>query len=97
LTVVERDSGTKPAVFTVTLSAPYDQEVTVDYSTVTGHTSDIIAAAGTLHFAPGVTSQAITIQVVGDLIHEDLEAFNVYLANPSPRLRSRTARVRGRS
>jgi hypothetical protein len=84
LTVVEGDGGTTPAVFTVTLSQPYDQEVTVDYYTSTGHTSDIIAASGTLRFAPGQTSQTITVQVVNDLVHEDLEAFNVYLTNPSP-------------
>lgn len=84
LTVIEGDSGTTPAVFTVTLSQPYDQEVTVRYYTVTGHVNDIIAANGTLRFAPGQTSQTITVQVVGDLIHEGLEAFNVYLDNPSP-------------
>jgi hypothetical protein len=70
-----------PAVFTVTLSAPYDEEITVDYYTLTGHTSDIISVADTLHFAPGETSKTITVQVVGDLIDEPLEAFNVYLTN----------------
>lgn len=84
LTVVEGDGGTTPAEFIVTLSQPYDQEVTVDYYTASGHTSDIIAASGTLHFLPGETSQTIEIQVVNDLIYEDLEAFNVYLTNPSP-------------
>jgi hypothetical protein len=83
LTVVEGNSGTTPAVFTVTLSQPYDQEVTVHYYTLTGNVDDIIALDGTLHFAPGQTSQTITVQVVGDLIHEDLEAFNVYLDTPS--------------
>jgi hypothetical protein len=83
LTVVEGDVGTTDAVFTVTLARPYDQEVTVDYYTLTGHTSDIISASGTLRFAPGDTSKRITVQVVGDLIDEPLEAFNVYLTNPS--------------
>src|SRR5262249_10528022 len=84
LTVVEGDVGTTPAVFTVSLAHPYDQEVTVAYYTLTGHTDDIISTAGTLHFAPGETSRTITVEVVGDLIDEDLEAFNVYLTNPSP-------------
>lgn len=83
LTVVEGDSGTTPAVFTVTLSQPYDQEVTVDYYTLTGHTSDIVAASDTLRFAPWETSKEIVIEVVNDLIYESLEAFNVYLSNPS--------------
>ncbi|HUE72154.1 MAG TPA: FG-GAP-like repeat-containing protein, partial [Pirellulaceae bacterium] len=84
LTVIEGDEGTTPAVFTVSLAMPYDQEVTVDYYTLTGHTDDIIAASGTLRFAPGETSKTITVEVVGDLIHEDLEAFNVILENASP-------------
>jgi hypothetical protein len=84
LTVVEGDTGTTPAEFAVTLSRPYDQEVTVDYYTSTGHTDDIVAAAGTLRFAPGETNKTITVQVVGDLVDEPLEAFNVILANPSP-------------
>lgn len=83
LTVVEGDSGSTPAVFTVTLSRSYDQNVTVAYYTSTGHTSDIIPAAGTLQFLPGETSKNITVQVVGDLIDEPLEAFNVYLSSPS--------------
>jgi hypothetical protein len=81
LTVVEGDSGTTPAVFTVTLSAPYDEEVAVDYYTSTGHTNDIISVADTVRFAPGETSKDIAIQVVGDLIDEPLEAFNIYLTN----------------
>ena len=81
LTVVEGDGVNVPAVFTVTLSAPYDAEITVDYYTLTGHTSDIISQAATLHFAPGETSRDITVQVVGDLIDEPLEAFNVYLGS----------------
>jgi large repetitive protein len=81
LAVIEGDSGTVPAVFTVTLSAPSDQEITVDFYTSTGHVNDIITSTGTLRFLPGVTSQTITVQVVGDLIDESVEAFNVHLTN----------------
>jgi hypothetical protein len=83
LTVVEGNSGTKPAVFTVTLSQAYDQEVTVHYYSLTGNVNDIISVDNTLRFAPGETSKTITVQVVGDLIPESLEAFNVYLDTPS--------------
>lgn len=84
LTVVEGDTGSTPAVFTVSLSRPYDQDVTVHYYTLSGHTNDIVSADATLRFAPGETSQQITVQVLGDLQHEGLEAFDVYLDNPSP-------------
>ena len=84
LTVLEGDVGTSPAVFTVSLAVPYDEEVTVHYYTLTGHASDIVAGRRTLRFAPGQTSQTITVQVVGDLLDEQLEAFDVYLDNPSP-------------
>jgi hypothetical protein len=83
LTVVEGDVGTTPAVFTVTLSQSYDQEVTVHYWTSTGHVNDIIAADGTLRFAPGETTKTISVAVVGDLVDESLEAFNIYLDTPS--------------
>jgi hypothetical protein len=84
LTVVEGDGGTTPAVFTVSLAQPYDQEVTVDFYTLTGHTNDIISTSGTVRFVPGDTSETIIIEVVNDLADEPLEAFNVYLTNPSP-------------
>lgn len=83
LTVVEGDTGTKPAVFTVSLSQAYDQEVTVHYYTSTGNINDIVAADGTLRFAPGDTTKTITVQVVGDTLSEALEAFNVILDTPS--------------
>jgi hypothetical protein len=51
---------------------------------LTGHTNDIVAAAGTLRFAPGETSKTITVEVVGDLLDEPLEAFNVILDSASP-------------
>ncbi|MBS0261878.1 MAG: VCBS repeat-containing protein [Planctomycetes bacterium] len=87
LTVVEGDVGTTSATFTVSLAAPYDQVVTVDYYTLTGHTNDIIAASGTLRFLPGETSKPLTVQIVNDRVHEDLEAFDVYLSNPSANAR----------
>lgn len=56
--------------FTITLSAAYDQPVTMSYSTVnsTATTSDnnYIAKTGTLTFAPGQTTKTITIEIKGD-------------------------------
>ena len=56
--------------FTVTLSAAYDQAVTMSYRTVNGTATtsdgDYVAKTGTLTFAPGETTKTITIEVKGD-------------------------------
>src|SRR4029079_13733705 len=71
--------------FTVYLAAPYDQAVTVDFTTVDGVALagvDYIATSGTLTFNPGETMQTITV----DLLTVD-PSFNKYcfaqLSNPS--------------
>jgi hypothetical protein len=69
--------------FTVTLSATYDQSVTVSYRTVNGTAktsdSDYVAKTGTLTFAPGETTKAITIVVNGDNKKEADETFYLEL------------------
>src|SRR5207244_4820038 len=56
--------------FTVTLSAAYDQAVTMSFRTVDGTATtsdnDYGAKTGTLTFAPGETTKTITIEVKGD-------------------------------
>jgi chitinase len=56
--------------FTVTLSAAYDQVVTMLFRTVNGTATtgdgDYVAKTGTLTFAPGETTKTITIEVKGD-------------------------------
>ena len=65
--------------FTVTLSAAYDQAVTMSFRTVNGTATsgdgDYIAKTGTLTFAPGETSKTITIEVKGDSKREANETF----------------------
>ena len=65
--------------FTVTLSAAYDQAVTMSFQTVNGTATtsdgDYIAKTGTLTFAPGETSKTITIEVKGDSKKEADEMF----------------------
>jgi hypothetical protein len=83
-TVAEGNSGTGNAAFTVTLSKASSKTVTVGYSTANGTAtagSDYTAAAGTLTFAPGVTSQKVTVGVTGDTAVEPTETFTVKLAN----------------
>jgi aryl-phospho-beta-D-glucosidase BglC (GH1 family) len=84
--VTEGDSGTTDATFTVTLSAPSSQPVTVDYTTADGSATaggDYLARGGTLTFAPSVTTQTVTVSIVGDLTAEATEAFRLVLSNPT--------------
>ncbi len=66
-------------VFTVTLSAAYDQAVTMSFRTVDGTAktsdNDYITKTGTLTFAPGETTKTITIEVKGDSKKEANETF----------------------
>jgi hypothetical protein len=78
--------STTAFVFTVTLSAAYDQAVTVNFATSNGTAtagSDYQSKSGILTFAPGVTSQTITILVYGDSKWELNETFYVNLSGAS--------------
>lgn len=55
--------------FWVTLSAPADEPVTVNFSTADNTAVagvDYVATAGTITFAPGQTSTVITVEVIGN-------------------------------
>lgn len=80
--VLEGNSGTTTATFTVTLSAISAQTVTVDYSTADNTAtvaSDYSASFGTLTFAPGETTKTIAVEVLGDTVDEPNETFQVNL------------------
>lgn len=83
--VVEGDSRTKNMQFTVSLSAASGKTVSVAYATVSGTATsgkDFRPAAGTLTFAPGVTSRTFLVPIIGELIdEEDVETFSVQLSN----------------
>ena len=82
----EGNSGTTPFTFTVTLSAASASTVTVNYASADGSAgagSDYSAASGTLTFAPGVTTQTITVNVNGDTTVEPNETFTVNLSAPT--------------
>jgi uncharacterized repeat protein (TIGR01451 family) len=71
--VVEGNSGTKNAVFHVTLSNPSAAAVSVNFATA-GDTAtsgvDFTPTSGTLSFSPGQTSKTVTVAVKGDTIDE---------------------------
>src|SRR5262249_12309624 len=74
-----RKGQTTLFTFTVTLSAAYDQPVTMSFRTVNGtattSNNDYVARSGTLTFAPGETTKTIAIEVKGDSKRESNEYF----------------------
>ena len=84
--LTEGDSGSKNAVFTVSLSAAATGDVTVDYVTSDGSATapdDYAAVNGTLTFAPGETSKQVTVAVAGDVLDEPHETYSLNISNPS--------------
>ena len=78
-----KNGGTTQFAFTVTLSAAYDQAVTMSFRTVNGTATtsdkDYVAQTGTLTFKPGETTKTIIIVVNGDSKKEANETFYVDL------------------
>jgi uncharacterized repeat protein (TIGR01451 family) len=85
VTQAEGNSGTTNFVFTVMLAGSTAQSVSVNYATADGTAaagSDYSATSGVLTFAPGVTTQSISVPVIGDAINETDETFTVTLSSP---------------
>jgi hypothetical protein len=86
--VDEGNAGDPPneALFTVTLSEPTTEVVTVEYATASDTAvegEDFEATSGTLTFLDGETSQPIAVPIIGDdLLEADEEYFFVHLSNP---------------
>ena len=79
----EGDGGTTTYTFTVTLDGATDLTTTVDWSTEDGSAeapSDYAPVSGTLTFAPGDTSETVTVAVNGDTRFEPDESFAVVLS-----------------
>jgi uncharacterized repeat protein (TIGR01451 family) len=70
------------ATFEVRLSAPSGLTVQANYTTTNGTAlggRDFYTDFGLLTFAPGVTNQTFTVQVIGDTVFETNESFHVRL------------------
>jgi hypothetical protein len=86
IAVIEGNSGVTPAVFTVRLTNPTYQTVTVHYRTTNGGTAlsfeqDFVDISGDLAIPPKATSATVTVPVKGDIIVEDDEWFPVVFEN----------------
>lgn len=81
--ITEGDSGTRNLVFTVTRSGG-GNTVVVDYTTADGTATanaDYLPRTGKLTFSSSTTTRTITVPVIGDLLAESTETFQVTLSN----------------
>ncbi|MEB3220007.1 MAG: putative Ig domain-containing protein [Nostocales cyanobacterium 94392] len=84
--IVEGDTNTTEAKFTVSLSAPSSKTVTVDFSTADDTAiadADYQAVNGTITFKPGETTQSIIVPIIDDRLNEADETFFINLNNAS--------------
>ncbi|MCP3957147.1 MAG: autotransporter domain-containing protein [bacterium] len=86
VSVLEGDSGTVAATFTVSLTAPSGGGVTVDFATADGTATTTAAdyqpASGTLSFGAGQSTATVAVTVNGDTGVEADETFVVNLSSP---------------
>lgn len=82
--ITEGNTGTKSVVINLTLApSPFASEV--EYETVSGTAlsgRDFVQQSGRLRFAPNQTTNAITLQIIGNTEFEPIKTFSVILKNP---------------
>src|SRR5262249_30420938 len=77
--------GKVDAVFTLSLSSPTTELVSVDYVTSNGTAtagSDYGEKGGTISFSPGQVERTLEIEVKGNTLDEETENFFVNLSHP---------------
>ncbi|MDB6057438.1 MAG: Conserved repeat domain protein, partial [Verrucomicrobiales bacterium] len=85
VTVMEATNSTTNAVFTVTVGDPHTDTITVNYATADVSATagvDYITASGQLTFAPGVSTQTVSVVVLDDTLAELTETFRLQLSSP---------------
>jgi hypothetical protein len=85
VTVIEGNTGTTDATFTVSLSYSADADVTVHYATADDTAtagSDYTATSGDLVIPAGETTGTVTVPVLGDRLGEPTETFALNLSSP---------------
>jgi hypothetical protein len=86
VTLAEGHSGTKNALFKVSLLRASTSAVTVKYATANGTAqagSDYTATSGVLTFPAGQLVRTVSVAVRGDRVKEGNETFYVTLSGPS--------------
>jgi len=87
VSITRPHTGYADMVFTVTIAPNDPTGLSVPYTTEDGTATvannDYLPNSGTLVFAPGVTSQTITVEAVGNLTIENNVSFTVNLTVPT--------------
>src|SRR6185312_13061392 len=86
VSVTEGNAGTTTATFTVSLSNPSSQTVSVNFATAGNNATsgtDFQAASGPVSFTPSQLTQQVNVTVNGDLLNEVNETFFVNLSGAS--------------
>lgn len=84
VSIAEGNAGTKNLTFTISLSKPSGQSVSVNLATVDGTAkagSDYTAQTGTFTFSAGETSKMISVVINGDATEEADETLYIFLSN----------------
>jgi hypothetical protein len=84
--VIEGDSGSTPVVLFLRLSRSLNSTATVRYATSNRSAkagTDYVSASGTATFAAGTRTARVDLTVIGDILGERNEAFQVDLSQPS--------------
>ena len=92
--IKESANGTGQLSFTVTLAQAATSAVTVHYATADGTAkagSDYNALSGTPTFAPGQTTQTITVPILADSAAAPSESFTLALTSPNGATLARAA------
>jgi len=87
ISVIEGNTGTNDVTFTVVLSAPSTNTVTVNFATANGTATsgsgDYVFRSGSLSFPAGTTNLPLVVRVRGDTMYELDETFVVTLSAPA--------------
>jgi hypothetical protein len=84
--ITEGDGGTKTANFTVSLTNPSSEAITVHAATADGTAvagQDYVAFDQDLSFAPGEKTKTVSVVINGDIADETDEGFTLNLTGPS--------------
>jgi len=79
-TLIEGPTGSQQMTFELSLSETPANAITLNYNTSNGTAiagQDYVAASGTVTFAAGQTTAYVMVDILGDLINENVETFNL--------------------